>query len=84
MGEVFRPASLLSSQEFGRRKVLEILVVSNDINWCGWTFQVVSPSLECFENCKEFFVMNIIIKFGRGESLGVESYGVKFAIGGVS
>ena len=35
VGEVFRPASLSSSQEFGRRKVLEILVVSDDVDWCG-------------------------------------------------
>ena len=44
----------------------------------------MSPSLECFENGEEFLVVNIIIKFGQGESSGVESYGVKFAIGGVS
>ena len=35
VGEVFRPASLSSSQEFSRRKVLEIFVVSNDVDWCG-------------------------------------------------
>ena len=35
VGEVFRPVSLALSQEFGHRKVLEILVVSNDIDWCG-------------------------------------------------
>ena len=40
------------SEEFGGHEIFEIFVVSDDVDWKSWTFEVVSPNLEGFEDCE--------------------------------
>jgi len=40
----------------------------------------MSPDLESFKNSKEFFVMNIIVKFREGKCLGVKGNWMNFII----
>jgi len=46
LGEELRPAGLLAGQEFSGSKVLEVLVVGDNVDWSCGAFEVVSPSLE--------------------------------------
>ncbi len=41
----------------------------------------MSPFLKSLEDGQEFFVVSVIIKFGGGQSAGVESHGVDFSVG---
>ena len=43
---------LSSGEEFGGCKIFEIFVVSDDVDWRSWTFEVLSPDSEGFEDCK--------------------------------
>ena len=52
LGEVLRPLCLPLGQYLGSRKILKVLMIHNDINGIGWTFQIVSPNLEIFEDGK--------------------------------
>ena len=72
LGQIFRPVSLTVSEDLGDGKVGEVFVVSDDIYQKMWTLQVVSPNLECLKDCKEFFVVNIIVKFWSEKDAGVE------------
>ena len=44
--------SLASGEEFSSHKILQIFVVSDNINWSSTTFQILVPMLECFKDCK--------------------------------
>lgn len=44
------------------------------------TLKVLSPDFKGFENSQEFFVMGVIVQFGRGKCAGVESNRVNFTI----
>ena len=50
--QIFRPLDLSSGEEFGSRKIFEIFVVGNDIDWRSQTFEVVSSNFEGFEDHK--------------------------------
>ena len=41
---------LSSSEEFGGREIFEIFVVGDDVDRRSWTFKVVSPDFEGFED----------------------------------
>ena len=41
----------------------------------------MSPTLERFEDGKEFFVMNVVIQLRRGEGLGVKSNRMNLVVG---
>ena len=72
LGQIFRPASLLASENLGGRKVGEVFVVSDNVHWKVWTLQVVSPNLECLKDCEKFFIVNIIVEFWSRKGVGVE------------
>ncbi|KIN99348.1 hypothetical protein M404DRAFT_155617, partial [Pisolithus tinctorius Marx 270] len=74
------PVSLAAGEYFRGRKVLKILVVSNNINWRGQALKVVTPGLECFKNCKQFLIMGVIIQLQGHQSPGVESDQMYLAI----
>ena len=42
--------------------------------------KVMLPFSECFDDCHQFFVVNLIIELFFGEFLGIESYWVCFPI----
>jgi len=52
LGEILRPLCLPPGQYLGSRKVLKVLIIYNNIDEIGWTFQIVSPNLESFEDGK--------------------------------
>ena len=52
LGEVLRPLCLPLGQYFGSRKILKILIICNNINGIGRTFQIVSLNLESFKDGK--------------------------------
>jgi hypothetical protein len=58
----FGPASLSPGKEFSRSKVLQVLVVRDDINWFSRTLKVVSPGTESFKDGEEFLVMGVVIE----------------------
>ena len=47
-GKVFGPSCLLTCEDFGCGEVLEIPVIGDHVDGVTGTFEVVSPSLECF------------------------------------
>jgi len=52
LGEVLGPLCLPLGQYLGSRKILKVLIIHNNIDGIGWTFQIVSPNLESFKNSK--------------------------------
>ena len=78
--KVLGPTSLSLGEHFCSQKILQIFMVSNDINRKSRTFEIMMPCIESFINCKKLLVMNIIVKLGQGESPGKESNWMKFTI----
>ena len=52
LGEVLRLLYLPLGQYLGSRKILKVLMIHNNIDGIGWTFQIVLPNLECFKDGK--------------------------------
>ena len=50
--EVFRPTCLSMHEDFGCGEVLEIPVIGDHIDGVTGTFEIVSPSFECFVDSK--------------------------------
>ena len=48
--QIFRPMDLSSGEEFHGCEIFEVFVVRDDINQRSWTFKVVSPDFEGFED----------------------------------
>ena len=48
-------------------------MVHDDVNRSGGTFEIVSPTLECFKDGWKFFITNIVIQLHGVEGLGVKS-----------
>jgi len=61
LGEVLGPPCLSPGQYLGSRKILKVLIICNNIDGIGWTFQIVLPNLESFEDGKQFLIMCIIV-----------------------
>ena len=53
-------------------------MICDNINGSTRAFQIVFPDTESFENGQEFFVMSVIVEFGRAESMGMECNGMNF------
>ena len=49
-GKEFRPTCLSTCEDFGSGKVLKVLVVGNNIDWCTGTLKIVLPMGEGFNN----------------------------------
>jgi len=61
LGEVLEPPRLPLGQYLGSRKILKILMIYNNIDRVGQTFQIVLPNLEIFKDSKQFLVMYVIV-----------------------
>ena len=57
LGEVLGPLCLPLGQYLGSRKILKVLMIYNNINGIGQTFQIVLPNLESFKDNEQFLVM---------------------------
>ena len=78
--EILRPLCLPPGQYLGHRKILKVLMICNNVDRIGWTFQVVLPNLESFENGKQFLVICIVIQLCCSKSVGVKSNQINFII----
>jgi len=61
LGKILGPPCLPLGQYLGSRKILKILIIHNNVNEIGWTFQIVLPNLKSFKDGKQFLVMCVIV-----------------------
>jgi len=78
LGEVLGPPCLPPGQYLGSRTILKVLMICNNIDGIGWTFQIVSPNLEGFKDGKQFLVMCVIVQHYHSESVRVKGNWVNF------
>src|ERR1700744_4558210 len=81
--EVFRPLGLMVGEEFHGGKIFEVLVVRNNFDGVQEPFKVVPPLLEGGEDGKEFFIIDVIVEFGRIHGVGEEGDRVEDIVGGI-
>ena len=48
--QIFRPLDLSFGEKFGGCKIFKVFVAGDNVNWRSWTFKVVSPDFEGFED----------------------------------
>jgi len=61
LGKVLRPPRLSLGQYLGSRKILKVLMIHNNVDGIGWTFQIVPPNLESFKDGKQFLIICVIV-----------------------
>ena len=62
LGEELQPAGLPLSPEFGGCKVLQVLVVGDDINWSCGAFKIVAPGSKSLMDSKKLLIMGVIVE----------------------
>jgi len=67
-------------QYLGSRKILKVLIIRNNIDGIGWTFQIVLLNLESFEDGKQFLIMYIVVQLYHSESARVKGNWMNFII----
>ena len=72
LGEVLGPPRLPLGQYLGSRKILKVLMICNNVNGIGWTFQIVLPNLEDFKDGKQFLVMCVVVQLCYSKSARVK------------
>jgi len=72
LGEVLRPPCLSLGQYLGSKKILKVLIIHNNVNGIGRTFQIVLPNLESFEDGKQFLVMYVVVQLCCSKSVRVK------------
>ena len=72
---------LSSGKELGSGEVFKVLMVHDNIDQSWRSFEVVSPTVEHFENGEKLFVINVVIQLCGGEGLGVKSNWMNLVIG---
>ena len=72
LGEVLGLLCLPLGQYFGSRKILKVLMIYNNIDGIGQTFQIVPPNLESFKDGKQFLVMYVVVQLCHSESARVK------------
>jgi len=80
LGEILGPPCLPLGQYLNSRKILKVLMICNNIDGIGQTFQIVSPNLESFEDGKQFLVMYVIVQLHYSKSARVKGNWVNFII----
>ena len=59
------------SQEFGGCKVLQVLVVGDNVNWSYRAFKIVVPGPKSLVDSEELLVMGVIVELQSGQSPGI-------------
>ena len=72
LGEVLRPPCLPLGQYLGSRKILKVLIICNNIDGIGQTFQIMLLNLEGFKDGKQFLVMCVVVQLYHSESARVK------------
>ena len=80
LGKVLGPLRLPLGQYLGSRKILKVLMIRNNIDGIGRTFQIVPPNLESFKDGKQFLVICVVVQLHRSESVRVKGNWVNFII----
>jgi len=63
---------LPSGQYLGSRKILKVLIIHNNVDGVGRTFQIVPPILESFKDGEQFLVMCVVVQLCCSESARVK------------
>ena len=80
LGKILRPLHLLLGQYLGSRKILKVLMIHNNVDRIGQTFQIVLPNLESFEDSKQFLVICVIVQLCHSKSARVKGNWINFII----
>jgi len=80
LGEVLRPPCLPPGQYLGSKKILKVLMICNNVDGIGQTFQIVLPNLESFEDGKQFLVIYVIVQLCHSKSTRVKDNWMNFII----
>jgi len=80
LGEILRPPHLPPGQYLGSRKILKVLIIHNNIDRIGRTFQIVLPNHESFEDGKQFLIICVIVQLCCSKSVRVKGNWVNFII----
>src|ERR1700731_999473 len=82
LGQELRPPGLMPGEQTDCGEVLEVLVVSNNIDRSFRTFKIVPPSGKRLKYSEEFLVMSVIIQFRDAQGAGMKGDRVDFAVWG--
>ena len=77
LGEVLQSAGLTAGQDLGAGEILQVLVVSDHIDWRGGALKVMSPVLEGLEDGQQLLVMGVIVQLRGGQSPRIVSDGLE-------
>ena len=80
LGKVLRPPHLPPGQYLGSRKILKVLIICNNVDEIGQTFQIVPPNFEGFKDGKQFLVMCVIVQLCHSKSARVKGNWMNFII----
>ena len=72
---------MTARKHFSHGKILEILVVGNNVDSEFGTLKVMTPDFEAFEDGKKLLVVGVIVALSVGEGTGVEGDWVDVTIG---
>ena len=61
LGKVLGPPHLPLGQYLGRRKILKVLMIHNNVDGIGWTFQIVPPNLESSKDGEQFLILCVVV-----------------------
>ena len=80
LGEVLGPLHLPPGQYLSSRKILKVLMIHNNVDGIGWTFQIVLPNIKSFEDGKQFLVIYVVVQLCHSESVRVKGNWMNFII----
>ena len=64
LGQELRPPGLMPGEQVDHGEVLEVLVVSNNVDQSFRTLKIVPPSGKHLKYSEEFLVVSVIVQFG--------------------
>ena len=67
LGKVLGPPRLPPGRYLGSRKILKVLIICNNVDGIGRTFQIVPPNFESFKDGKQFLVMCVVVQLRHSE-----------------
>ena len=80
LGEVLGPPCLPLGQYLSSRKILKVLIICNNVDGIGQTFQIVSPNFESFKDGKQFLVICIVVQLCHSKSVRVKGNWMNFIL----
>lgn len=78
--EILRPTSLSSCEDILLAEIFEASMVCKDENLVLSSFEIVSPVAESFDDDVEFFVVYLVVAFGRIEGSRVKRDRMEFVV----